>query len=110
MVGANAAGLIGMSKEHLAISLALSVPVVICITKIDMTPANVLAETIKHVVKVLKSPGCRLVRPSRLRLGSLTLSKQNSRVCTKRRNCSRAFAFIYWKTVRMLLDNVDTIR
>ncbi|KAG8814229.1 hypothetical protein FRB91_007342 [Serendipita sp. 411] len=48
-----------MSKEHLAISLALSVPVVVCITKIDMTPANVLNETVKHIVKVLKSPGCR---------------------------------------------------
>ncbi|KAJ6499292.1 GTP-binding protein 1 [Mycena sanguinolenta] len=58
MVGANA-GLIGMSKEHLAIALALSVPVVVCITKIDMTPPNVLAETIKQVTKILKSPGCR---------------------------------------------------
>ncbi|KAF8161090.1 GTP-binding protein 1 [Crassisporium funariophilum] len=58
MVGANA-GLIGMSKEHLAIALALSVPVVVCITKIDMTPPNVLAETKKQVVKILKSPGCR---------------------------------------------------
>ncbi|KAG6844560.1 hypothetical protein H0H87_005902 [Tephrocybe sp. NHM501043] len=57
-IGANA-GLIGMSKEHLAIALALSVPVVVCITKIDMTPANKTAETIKQVVKVLKSPGCR---------------------------------------------------
>lgn len=75
MVGANA-GLIGMSKEHLAIALALSVPVVVCITKvfflyvdlvtpvhhifqIDMTPPNVLAETIKQAVKILTSPGCR---------------------------------------------------
>ncbi|CAK5281528.1 unnamed protein product [Mycena citricolor] len=58
MVGANA-GLIGMSKEHLAIALALSVPIVVCITKIDMTPPNVLAETVKQVVKILKSPGCR---------------------------------------------------
>ena len=33
MVGGNA-GLIGMSKEHLAISLALNVPVVVCITKV----------------------------------------------------------------------------
>jgi GTPase len=33
MVGGNA-GLIGMSKEHLAIALALSVPVVVCITKV----------------------------------------------------------------------------
>lgn len=74
MVGANA-GLIGMSKEHLAIALALSVPVVVCITKvitvilidarqtdkcqIDMTPPNVMAETLKQVIKILKSPGCR---------------------------------------------------
>jgi GTPase len=35
MVGANA-GLIGMSKEHLAIALALSVPVVVCITKVKI--------------------------------------------------------------------------
>ena len=33
IVGANA-GLIGMSKEHLAIALALSVPVVVVITKV----------------------------------------------------------------------------
>ncbi|KAF8906537.1 GTP-binding protein 1 [Gymnopilus junonius] len=58
MVGANA-GLIGMSKEHLAIALALSVPIVVCITKIDMTPPNVLAETVKQVSKILRSPGCR---------------------------------------------------
>ncbi|KAI5123663.1 hypothetical protein M0805_001692 [Coniferiporia weirii] len=58
MVGANA-GLIGMSKEHLAISLALNVPVVVCITKIDMTPPRVLAQTIEQAVKILKSPGCR---------------------------------------------------
>ncbi|KAL0955907.1 hypothetical protein HGRIS_002099 [Hohenbuehelia grisea] len=58
IVGANA-GLIGMSKEHLAIALALNVPVVVCITKIDMTPANVLASTIEQTVKILKSPGCR---------------------------------------------------
>ncbi|KAF7288653.1 hypothetical protein HMN09_01371200 [Mycena chlorophos] len=58
IVGGNA-GLIGMSKEHLAIALALGVPIVVCITKIDMTPPQVLAETIKQVTKILKSPGCR---------------------------------------------------
>lgn len=58
IVGANA-GLIGMSKEHLAIALALSVPVVVCITKIDMTPPNKMADTMKQVVKILTSPGCR---------------------------------------------------
>lgn len=58
IVGANA-GLIGMSKEHLAIALALGIPVAVCITKIDMTPASKLAETIKQVTRTLQSPGCR---------------------------------------------------
>jgi GTP-binding protein 1 len=35
MVGANA-GLIGMSKEHLAIALALGVPVCVVISKVGM--------------------------------------------------------------------------
>ncbi|RPD59809.1 P-loop containing nucleoside triphosphate hydrolase protein [Lentinus tigrinus ALCF2SS1-6] len=58
IVGGNA-GLIGMSKEHLAIALALGVPVVVCITKIDMTPPNILAKTVEQVSKILRSPGCR---------------------------------------------------
>jgi GTPase len=57
MVGANA-GLIGMSKEHLGIALALAVPVVVCITKVDMTPAHILDATIKQLTKILRSPGC----------------------------------------------------
>lgn len=58
IVGGNA-GLIGMSKEHLGVALALQVPVIICVTKIDMTPAHVLEQTVKQLIKVLKSPGCR---------------------------------------------------
>ncbi|CAO1614202.1 unnamed protein product [Sympodiomycopsis kandeliae] len=58
MVGANA-GLIGMSKEHLGVALALSIPVFITITKIDMCPPQILETTIKQLTKVLKSPGCR---------------------------------------------------
>ena len=50
-----------MSKEHLAIALALSVPVVVCITKIDMTPPNILEKTVEQVSKILRSPGCRSV-------------------------------------------------
>lgn len=37
MVAANN-GLIGMSKEHLGIALALNVPVLVVITKIDICP------------------------------------------------------------------------
>jgi GTPase len=58
MVGANA-GLIGMSKEHLGVALALAVPVLVCITKIDMTPPHILEATVKQLTKILRSPGCR---------------------------------------------------
>jgi len=58
MVGANA-GIVGMTKEHLGLALALSVPVFVVITKIDMCPQNVLQETLKLLIRILKSPGCR---------------------------------------------------
>lgn len=58
MVGANA-GLIGMSKEHLGVALALAVPVLVCITKVDMTPPHILEATLKQLTKILRSPGCR---------------------------------------------------
>ena len=59
-IGSNA-GIVGMTKEHLGLALALSVPVFVVITKIDMCPPNVLQETLQLLVKVLKSPGCRKV-------------------------------------------------
>ncbi len=34
MVGGNA-GLIGMSKEHLGVALALNVPIAVCVTKVS---------------------------------------------------------------------------
>ncbi|GAA5874808.1 hypothetical protein JCM16303_002993 [Sporobolomyces ruberrimus] len=58
IVGANA-GLIGMSKEHLSVALALSLPIVVVITKVDMTPAPIFEQTCKQLVKILRSPGCR---------------------------------------------------
>eukprot|EP00042_Codosiga_hollandica_P051588 m.636482 g.636482 ORF g.636482 m.636482 type:complete len:627 (+) comp58310_c0_seq9:184-2064(+) len=58
MVGANA-GIIGMTKEHLGLALALNVPVFIVVTKIDMCPANILEMTLRVLQKMLKSPGCR---------------------------------------------------
>lgn len=60
MVGANA-GIVGMTKEHLGLALALNVPVFVVITKVDMCPANVLQNTLKLLQRVLKSPGCRKI-------------------------------------------------
>jgi GTPase len=48
-----------MSKEHLGIALALNVPVMVIITKIDICPPNILKETISQVNKIMKSPGAR---------------------------------------------------
>jgi len=58
IVGSNQ-GVVGMSKEHLGLALALNVPVFVVVTKIDMCPANVLENTMKTLKKILKSPACR---------------------------------------------------
>ncbi|KAI8127622.1 GTP-binding protein 1 [Lucilia cuprina] len=60
MIGANA-GIVGMTKEHLGLALALSVPVFVVVTKIDMCPPNVLQDNLKLLFKILKSQGCRKV-------------------------------------------------
>lgn len=59
-IGANA-GIVGMTKEHLGLALALNVPVFVVVTKIDMCPPNVLDETLKMLNRILRSQGCRKV-------------------------------------------------
>ncbi|KAI1102235.1 P-loop containing nucleoside triphosphate hydrolase protein [Jackrogersella minutella] len=58
MVAANN-GLIGMSKEHLGIALALNVPIMVVVTKIDICPPNILKQTIEQITKILKSPAAK---------------------------------------------------
>jgi GTPase len=60
MVAANN-GLIGMSKEHLGIALALNVPVMVVITKIDICPPHILEQTITQLTRILKSPGAHKI-------------------------------------------------
>ncbi|KAF2723654.1 P-loop containing nucleoside triphosphate hydrolase protein [Polychaeton citri CBS 116435] len=60
MVAANN-GLIGMSKEHLGIALALNVPVMVVVTKIDICPPQILQQTVTQLTKILKSPGARKI-------------------------------------------------
>lgn len=50
IVGSNA-GIVGMTKEHLGLALALNVPVLVVITKVDMCPPNILEATIKQIKK-----------------------------------------------------------
>jgi GTPase len=58
VVGANH-GVIGMSKEHMGIALALKLPIFAVINKIDMAPPNVFEESMRQVKKMLKAPGSR---------------------------------------------------
>ncbi|KAJ5653940.1 hypothetical protein N7490_000943 [Penicillium lividum] len=60
MVAANN-GLIGMSREHLGIALALNVPVMVIVTKIDICPPQILQETLSQLRKILKSPGAHKI-------------------------------------------------
>lgn len=60
MVAANN-GVIGMAKEHLGIALALNVPVMVVITKIDICPPHILEQTITQITRILKSPGARKI-------------------------------------------------
>ena len=58
VIGANM-GVLRMTKEHLAIALALKVPVFVVITKVDIAPDHVYQNTLKVIQRLLKSPGAR---------------------------------------------------
>eukprot|EP00118_Oscarella_pearsei_P005708 m.26239 g.26239 ORF g.26239 m.26239 type:complete len:621 (+) comp29204_c0_seq3:170-2032(+) len=60
MIGSNA-GVVGMTKEHLGLALALNVPVFVVVTKIDMCPPHVQQENMMLLTRILKSPGCRKI-------------------------------------------------
>ena len=57
MVGGNM-GIVGMTKEHLGLALALSVPVFVVITKTDMAPEQVLQVSVNEVLLVRVRAGC----------------------------------------------------
>jgi len=58
LVGANM-GVTRMTKEHLGIAIALKIPIIIVITKIDMCPENVKKQTLTDLYQILKVRGVR---------------------------------------------------
>ncbi|XP_035691368.1 GTP-binding protein 2-like [Branchiostoma floridae] len=54
-------GIVGMTKEHLGLALALKLPIFIVISKTDLCSAAVTERTLKQVERVLKSPGCNRI-------------------------------------------------
>mmetsp|Transcript_13862 Transcript_13862/g.32137 ORF Transcript_13862/g.32137 Transcript_13862/m.32137 type:complete len:642 (-) Transcript_13862:141-2066(-) len=58
VVGANM-GVLRMTREHLGVALALKLPLLFVVTKVDMCPPNILQQTIDDLSKILRSPGVR---------------------------------------------------
>lgn len=58
MVGANM-GVIGMTKEHYHLTLALKVPCFVVVTKIDISPSHILEQTLTMLKRLLKAPGSK---------------------------------------------------
>tara|TARA_A100000164_G_C21845581_1_gene742318 strand:- start:97 stop:1314 length:1218 start_codon:yes stop_codon:yes gene_type:complete len=46
-------GILPMTKEHLGILLYLKIPIIIIITKIDITPTNIFNETLLNINKII---------------------------------------------------------
>ena len=53
LIGANS-GVQRMTKEHLGVAMALNIPLIIIITKVDMAPKPVLNDSIQEYKKSLK--------------------------------------------------------
>lgn len=60
LVGSNM-GVTRMTREHLGLAVALRVPVIVVLTKIDMCPPNVLQQTIVTLTSLLKMRSVRKV-------------------------------------------------
>lgn len=58
VVGSNM-GITRMTKEHIGLCIALKLPMIFIVTKIDICPENVLKETLDSINKILKLPGVR---------------------------------------------------
>ncbi|CAI5729936.1 unnamed protein product [Peronospora destructor] len=56
VIGANM-GVKRMTKEHLAIAVALEIPIVVALTKIDIAPKNVAKETLTTARQILRRYG-----------------------------------------------------
>ncbi len=55
-IGANA-GAIGTTKEHLGVAVALRIPVIVVVTKVDMVPDEQVVKVLEETEALLKLPG-----------------------------------------------------
>ena len=57
VIGGNM-GMDKMTREHLMLAMALNIPILVVISKIDITPADILKETIRSIKTVIKTNKC----------------------------------------------------
>lgn len=77
------AGVTKMTKEHLGVVLALEIPLIVVVSKIDLVPENVAERTKKELFRILKSPAAKQ-QPIQIKDESdieLILHTENSKVC-----------------------------
>lgn len=60
VVGANT-GMAGTTREHLGLAIALRIPLLVVITKTDLSRQEALDRTTMQLERILKSPGCNKV-------------------------------------------------
>ena len=51
----------GTTREHLGLAIALRIPLLVVITKTDLSSKETLDRTVKQLERILKSPGCNKV-------------------------------------------------
>ncbi|RNF23392.1 putative GTP-binding elongation factor tu family protein [Trypanosoma conorhini] len=73
-------GIQRMTKEHIALCLALKVPFFVVVTRIDSTPENVRQETLASIHKLLKIPTVRKLPYPVRRVDDIVLSAKNLHV------------------------------
>lgn len=54
IVGANR-GILPMTKQHVTLLMSLNIPIIIIVTRYDITPKNIYMETIKHITNYCKN-------------------------------------------------------
>ncbi|KAG7262211.1 hypothetical protein CRUP_012888 [Coryphaenoides rupestris] len=60
VVSANT-GIVGTTREHLGLAMALKVPIFIVVTKVDLCSHATVERTVRQLERVLKQPGCSKV-------------------------------------------------
>ncbi|KAJ8002395.1 hypothetical protein DPEC_G00179690 [Dallia pectoralis] len=60
VVSANT-GIVGTTREHLGLAMALKVPIFIVVSKVDLCARSTVERTVRQLEHVLKLPGCNKV-------------------------------------------------